>query len=185
MERLVFDGFHKIVEMEKNVKGKTVKREKLLLKYAVGALVVDDNNRIGLVTQFRPVVGEYTKEIPAGVLDRDGLTPKRILLEELKEECNIKESDIIEVDNKPFRKYYMIIGNSDALIELYYVKVKAQKNAEIKEDNDVEKVEWVSLEELKSLVDYGSIKDAKTIIAYEYAKSLEIEKTLSILKGDF
>jgi hypothetical protein len=42
MEKLLYDGFHKVTEVEVQMKGQKVKREKLGIKSAVGALVIDE-----------------------------------------------------------------------------------------------------------------------------------------------
>jgi hypothetical protein len=75
IERLVFDGFHKVYEVEAKLKGNLVKREKVMFKSGVAGIVLDENNRIGLVSQYRPVVEKQTFQIPAGLQDKEGLTP--------------------------------------------------------------------------------------------------------------
>lgn len=170
---MLYDGFHKIENIKTTIKGKEVTREKLHLPSGVAGLVVDSDKRIAIVNQFRPTINKYTKEIPAGVLDK-GLTPIETLLEELYEECLLTQSEVITIDTEPFYKYHMVTGSSDATTELYYVTVITQpyKEFEIKDDNDVESVEWVTLEELESYVKEGLIVDSKTLLAYEYAKGI-------------
>lgn len=162
--KILFDGFHKIEEIVSNVNGKKMVREKLVLLNAVAGIVVDENSRIALVNQYRPSAGKYTKEIPAGVLDKPELTAKETLIEELFEECGIGKGDIISI-SPPVHNYHSIIGHSDAQIALHKVLVRKQKNRVVN-DKDVDSVEWVSFNQLKEWVDKGNITDGKTLLAY-------------------
>lgn len=166
-EKLLFDGFHKIVEVECKIKDKTVTREKLLIKSAVAGVVIDEDNRIGLVSQYRPVIERQTKEIPAGVLDKEGYSPIGILIEELMEECEISEEEILSVSKEPIHEYYMMAGNANATIALYEIHVKRQENKEVR-DADVDSVEWVDKETMKRYIAEGHIVCEKTIVAYYY-----------------
>ena len=169
-EKLVYDGFNKIIQFEAELKGKTVKREKLVAKSAVAGIIIDENNRIGLVSQYRPVVQQQSKEIPAGVLDKEGLTTKEILLEELMEECEVPQEDILSIKENPIEPYYMMIGNTDAIISFFEIRVKAQENKQVS-DADVDEVEWVTLEQMKQYMTEGSIRDSKTNMVYYYLLS--------------
>lgn len=171
MKTYLFDGFHKISEVEATIKGNKVKREKLHLKSAVAGLVIDENNRMALVTQYRPTIGKTIKEIPAGVLDKKGLTPLETLLEELEEECEINKDEIISINEKPIYEYYMIVGSSDALISIYEIRVKTQEN-KLVDDSEVECVEWLTAEEVERYINEGLSPDPKTIVSYQYFKSM-------------
>lgn len=166
-EKLVYDGFHKVVEIETEMKNQKVIREKLLVKSAVAGMVVDEDGKIGLVTQYRPVIEQYTKEIPAGLLDKSGLTSTEILIEELLEECEIPKEDILSISEKPVHEYYMMAGSSDAFISLYVVHVKKQEN-KVVSDADVDSVEWVDLPTMNAFIQDGIIADGKTILTYHY-----------------
>lgn len=170
-KEFLYEGFHKIEEIESEMKGKKVLREKLHLPSAVAALVIDEDNRIGLVTQYRPTVGQFTKEIPAGILDK-GKTRKQTLLEELEEECEIKEEDILHFEEDPFSHYYMVTGSSDAVISLYLVRVKRQEDKVVEDDNDVEEVEWVTLGQFKKYIDEFKVVGAKCMMAYNQAEKV-------------
>lgn len=169
-EKLVYDGFHQVFQIEDVVKGKKVKREKIMFKSAVAGIVIDENNRIGLVSQYRPVIEKQTWELPGGLQDKEGLTPLQVLMEELEEECGIKTSDILSASVTPVHEYYMVIGSSPANILLYEIRVKTQKNKQVN-DIDVDEVIWVTLKELEQMIQQGLICDPKTIIAHYYVKS--------------
>lgn len=166
---LLYNGYHKIEEVKSEIKGRVVTRERLLLPSAVGGVVEDTDGKIALVTQYRPTVGLMTKEIPAGVLDK-GKSNIQTFKEELYEECEIKEEDIIFIDETPVREYFMVTGSSDAKMFIYVAKVKEQNNKGIKDDHDVEAVEWVTLAQMEEYIANGQIVDSKTLLAYEYLK---------------
>jgi ADP-ribose pyrophosphatase len=166
-ERLVFDGFHKIVEIDTKIKGEQVKREKLLVKSAVAGIVIDADNRIGLVSQYRPVIQRQTKEIPAGVLDKEGYSPLEILLEELMEECEIPKEQILSVSENPIHEHFMMGGNADGTISFYEIRVTRQED-KVVQDVDVDSVEWVDKETMKRYIQEGHIADGKTLLAYYY-----------------
>lgn len=166
-EKLVYDGFHKVYQVDATVKGKQVKREKVMIKSAVAGIVIDENNRIGLVSQFRPVIGKQAWELPAGLQDKEGLTPLQVLIEELEEECGIQASEILSAPETPVHDYYMVIGSSPATIQLYEIRVTAQTDKQVY-DADVDEVRWVTLKDMERMVQEGLICDPKTIIAYYY-----------------
>jgi ADP-ribose pyrophosphatase len=168
--KVVFDGFHKIVEFESEVKGRTVKRESLVAKSAVAGIIIDENNRIGLVSQYRPVIQRHTKELPAGVLDKEGLSALDTLVEELMEECEISKEEILSIKENPIEPYFMMAGNTDAIISFCEIRVKAQENKKVN-DADVDEVEWVTLEEMKEYISNGAICDSKTRMVYYYLLS--------------
>lgn len=169
-EKLVYNGFHKVYQVDANVKGKQVKREKIMIKSAVAGIVIDENNRIGLVSQYRPVVERQTFELPAGLQDKEGLIPLEVLIEELEEECEIHPSEILSASETPVHEYYMVIGSSDASIQLYEIRVKAQSDKQVN-DADVDEVRWVTHQEMEQMIQEGLICDGKTIVAYYFLKS--------------
>lgn len=166
-EKLVFDGWHKIALVEAIIKGQTVQREKLLINDSVGALVVDENNQVGLVRQYRPTVGEYLWEIPAGVMDKALLTPTATLIEELYEECEIKPEEILNIQPEPIEEYYMMAGSSDAIMRIYRFDVTAQTDKQVS-DVDVEEVKWFTVKEIKTKLQNKEIKDSKTKLALNH-----------------
>ena len=168
-EEKVYDGFHKIIKVKALMKGKEVWRERLVLKSAVAAFMLDENDRMALVTQFRPVPNVYTMELPAGLLDKEGLTPLETLIEEISEECHLGIEDILECNEKPIYEYYMTVGSSDAKLKMFEFKVKEQKELEKEVDDvDVDKVGWYTFEEVENFIREGKIQDNKTLLAFNY-----------------
>lgn len=166
-ERLVFNGFHKVTTFESEVKGQVVSRERLIFKSAVAGIVMDEENRLGLVCQYRPTVGRKTWEIPAGVMDKEGLGTKETLIEELLEECEIPVEELLFVSEQPIHEYFMMTGSGDATMSIYEIHVKKQENKQV-QDVEVESVEWVDQATMKEYIEKGKVADGKTLLAYYY-----------------
>lgn len=166
-ETILYDGFHRIVEVEAEIKGEPVKRERLILPSAVSALVTDQDGDLLLVKQYRPTIGQYTWEIPAGICDKDHLTPYGIMLDELQEECDIFDFDIDFTDHsfKPFHTYFMVTGSSDATMEMFRFKCQSRAVEYEVSDKDVEEAKWFDYKEIDRMFLKGEFIDPKTIIA--------------------
>lgn len=172
MGKLLYDGWHKIEEIiTENTRCETVTREKLHLKSAVAAIVTDSKGKIGLVGQYRPIIGEFTFEIPAGVLDDPKLTPLGIMIQELYEECAVTEDKIKSIVSENMPTFHMVVGSSDATISLYRIILKEEMMQNyVIDDADVDSAHWVTFEEFERLVHKGKIKDGKTLLAYYILK---------------
>jgi len=170
MSEVVYNGFHFVEKLEVDVKGKKRVIERLGVKNAVAAIVTDAVGKIGLVKQYRPCVEEVLYEIPAGLMDKAGLSAKEILIEELEEECEVKKSDISFISEEPVRTYYMLCGSSDAKISIYRIKLSSEEVSREVKDVDVESVEWIDFSIFEDLVQQGKITDAKTLMSYYILK---------------
>lgn len=182
-EEMLYDGFHKIKKVVGTVKGKEVIREELVIKPGLAALVIDENERMALVKQYRPVPKITSYELPAGLLDKPHLTEIETLLEELQEECELSLDDIISYNETPIDEYYMVVGSSGSKLKIFEVQVKAQTElTKMVNDVDVDCVMWCTFEEVEELIKNKSIQDSKTKNAFNYWKIKRLEKELSQYK---
>lgn len=172
MDEILYDGFHKINLITRSIKGVNRKFEKIEIKNAVSAIVLDALGRIALVEQFRPCINKITKEIPAGLIDKPMKSNVQILMEELEEECGIG-IDSIYLNPNPIVKYHTIIGSSDAMVSIYIGEIETIGALKCVTDNDVIDVRWYHFEDFENMVLSGEITDSKTIMAYYYLKSLK------------
>lgn len=174
-KKTLYKGFLEIEEIQAELKGKQVTRERLVMKDAVAGVVIDARGRIGLVSQYRPTAGAQTWELPAGVLDKPHLSIEETLIEELEEECGIAKDEILEI-KKPIigSDYYMLMGCSNSKLSMFVVYVKEQENKQIPEDNDVDEVRWFNLDEVTKLMANGEIQDSKTLIGYFVYQGIQV-----------
>ena len=164
MAKLIYDGYVKIYECERENNGKIDKFTKVHLRGASGGIVINEEGKMALVKQYRPILGRDTLEIPAGTLDK-GISKKDIIIEELEEECGIKKDDILFISDEPLITYKIIENMSDGEMHLYLIKVKDVQSKPMDED-DVDEVNFYTLEEIESLIGRRIITDPKTLIAF-------------------
>lgn len=118
---------------------------------AVCMLVMTKNNKIILVRQFRPIVNEYTLELPAGHLDKgEGvfMCARRELYEETGYVCDRwveLASDMIILASRSTMRSDLFLG-LDAVYDSHFAP---------KEDIEVE---LVNLREFKHLIMNGKCK---------------------------
>ena len=166
----LYKGFHSVERLDAVIKGEKKIIERIGIKNAVSALVTDADGKIAFVRQYRPCIDECLYEIPAGLMDKDGLTGSEILTEELYEECEIKASDIEFISKDPMYSYYVLCGSSDAKMSIYRVSLRSVECSKEVADEDVDKVEWLTYDEFDELAQNGKIKDEATLIAYLHLK---------------
>ena len=166
---LAYDGFHKIALEEVEMKGRTRKYEKLIMKNAAAVIAVDSIGNLCLVEQNRPMSGldDTSLEIPAGMIDNEE-TPADAALREFFEETELSQSDIVGIDF--YLNYRMVISASDATCSLFVVRVKGDKTGTIHfpKDGQVIATHWLSVDELRFLLKKNLLSDPKTIIAAQH-----------------
>lgn len=162
MKNYLYDGWLKILRIYHNERP----YEKLEMYSAVSALITNQENKILLVKQYRPCIGKYSWEIPAGCLDQDGESKIQALIREIKEETDIDKEQINFITL--IRQYYSMCGCSDSQSYIYHVTVDCEAIDKKIEDDDVEEIKWVTIQEFKKMYLKGEIIDNKTQRAYEY-----------------
>ncbi len=168
--KLIYDGYVKIYDCERERNGKTEKYTKVALRGASAGIVINEFGQMALVTQYRPILGRTTLEIPAGTLDKN-ISKKDIIIEELEEECGIKRHDIISITEEPILTYNIIENMSDGEMNIYLIKVKNTTSKPMEED-DVDEVNFYDLNEIESLIKDRIITDPKTLIAFYLYKDM-------------
>ncbi len=160
-KNVIFQG--NIIDMEKydielpNKKKAT--REVIRHPGAVGILVIDDENKIWLVEQYRFPISNTLLEIPAGKIDKDE-SPEKTAKRELQEETGIISEDLISLG-----KIYTTAGFSDEVIYLYLAKnitISAQ-NLDEDEFLDIIKIDY---NDFKNKILSNEITDSKTLAAF-------------------
>lgn len=169
-EELIYDGYVKIYDVTKNNNGKIEKFTKVHLRGASAGIVINEEGKMALVTQYRPIIGVKTLEVPAGTLDK-GISPKEIIIEELDEECGISKENIIDISDEPVLSYKIIENMSDGEMHIFLIKVKTRNNKP-KEEDDVDEVNFYTLEEIESLINKRIVTDPKTLISYFLYKDM-------------
>ncbi len=169
--KLVYDGYVKIYDCERERDGKIEKFTKVALRGASAGIVINEEGKMALVKQYRPILGKTTLEIPAGTLDKN-ISKQEIIIEELEEECGILRNDILEISENPILTYNIIENMSDGEMNIYLIKVRTKETTP-KESDEVDEVKFYKIEEIESLIKERIITDPKTLIAFYLYKDLK------------
>lgn len=160
-----YNGYLSVDELTiKTKSGKDVKREVMVRKNAVAALVYDKSTKKYIfVSQFRPGSSTDIIEIPAGVLDHGDEDKRDAISREIEEEIGYKSDSIKLID-----ECYISPGGTTEMITIYFVEVSekiGEGGGVASEDEEIDIIE-MSRQEMETT----RFKDAKTIIAVNWAK---------------
>lgn len=140
--------------------GIKTKRE-FVAHHGGAAILFFQNNKILLERQFRYAYKEEVWEIPAGKLEKDE-DPKEAAIRELEEETGYKANKIENLG-----VIYPSVGYTNEKIYLYAVSDAYKTSTNFDKDEFIESA-FFSIEEVKQMIQDGTIKDTKTICALFY-----------------
>ncbi len=134
--------------------------ERIRVNHPTAAAVAPflDDGRILMVRQYRYAIGRETLEIPAGKTD-PGETVEVCARRELLEETGYEAGLLRRIF-----AYYPAIGYSDEVIEIFEARNLEKKN-DFVDENEISKVEILTLDEVRDLVGREKITDSKTILS--------------------
>lgn len=137
--------------------GKTAIRE--MVEHSGGsAILCERDNKILLVKQFRYPYNQELYELPAGKLN-PGEDPSVTAIRELEEEGGVRAERVVKMfDVYPTPAY------TDEIIRIYRAEGITDTAIHLDEDEFLAG-EWIEKDKLKSMINNGEIKDAKTLIA--------------------
>jgi ADP-ribose pyrophosphatase len=124
-------------------------------------LALVGRDKVVLERQYRPVLGKYIYEVPAGHIEK-GERPMEAAIRELKEETGYGPSRIV-----PMLSMYACPG---LLTEKAYVYIATglRKGKSRPDPNEHLSVRVVGLKKALQMIETNEIEDAKTIVALLY-----------------
>lgn len=146
------------------IKNKMYTRDIIHHNGGVGVLALKDH-QILMVKQYRFAIDQETYEIPAGKLEK-GEDPYTAGLRELEEESGFT-SDKLHLACS----MYSTPGFCNEKIYIYWTdQLKEVENPlPMDEDEEIETC-WIGIDDAIKMIEDGTLKDAKTIIAVQFAK---------------
>lgn len=148
--------------------GRKAKREIIHHQPAVAALVLNEQDQMLMVQQWRAAVRQMTLEIPAGKVDNRDQTPLEAMERELNEETRLQAGQL-----EQFTAFYSSIGFADEKIYLYLAQHLTPVQNEMAQDSDENlNLVWYDFATVQQMFEDGRLNDAKTNMAYLYWKNL-------------
>lgn len=152
--------------------GRKAQREIIHHQPAVAALVLNEQDQMLMVQQWRAAIRQTTLEIPAGKVDDRDQTPLEAMERELNEETRLQAGKL-----EQFTAFYSSIGFADEKIYLYLAQYLAPVQHEMAQDSDENlNLVWYDFATVQQMFEDGRLNDAKTNMAYLYWKNLRQRK---------
>lgn len=121
------------------------------------AAAVDESGRVCLLRQYRPVVGAWVWELPAG--KRDGTEDfARTASRELREEAGLEAARWT-----PLGAVFTTPGFCDEVLHLFLARDLTPVETG-REEHEIMEVHWMPLDEAVTMALAGEFDDAKTVI---------------------
>jgi 8-oxo-dGTP pyrophosphatase MutT (NUDIX family) len=122
------------------------------------AAVIDDQRRVLMLWRHRFITGTWGWEIPTGIVD-PGETSAHTAAREVEEETGWRPGPLT-----PLLSYEPTNGITDSRHHLYWAN-GATWQAPPSDTTEADRIEWVPLAEIRSLIDKGELTDGPTLIA--------------------
>lgn len=132
--------------------------EKVLFPKAVAILPIYEDNKVVLIRQFRPVIGKFIIEVPAGVVE-PGENEDEALIRELREEIGAEVSSF-----KKLFEGFTSPGYSTEYLIIYYATIKNLGEPKPESYEVIDRV-ILSFDEAIEMLTRGEIYDLKTALA--------------------
>jgi len=131
---------------------------------AVGILVIDEEDRVLVLDQYRHPVGKRLIELPAGILDVEGEPALEAAKRELREEADVEAEDW-----RSILRMYATPGGSTEHWEVFLAESPSPTPHELREARTAEEADmrqlWVPLDQLVDAALEGRIGDSMTVSA--------------------
>ncbi len=122
------------------------------------AAVIDDQQRVLMLWRHRFITGTWGWEIPTGIVD-PGETSAQTAAREVEEETGWRPGPLT-----PLVFYEPTNGITDSRHHLFWAN-GATYQGPPSDTTEADRIEWVPLAEVRSLIDKGELADGPTLIA--------------------
>ena len=154
--------------------GKVSQREIVTHPGAVAIMVIQ-NDRLLVVSQYRKALDKIQMEIPAGKLE-SAEQLETAAKRELEEETGYRAAHLQHVCS-----FYTSPGFANEILHLYFTDTIEQGNLQLDEDEFIESA-FISFDEAQLYVANGLISDAKTMLAIFAWQSYRLTGAINTFK---
>jgi len=151
----VFDVYEHDIKLPN---GRTTRQSLIDHRATIAAVPIASDGKIILLRQYRPAVGGYLIEIPAGNID-EGESPLECAKRELAEETGHSSDNIVKI-----YEGYLVPGYCNEYM-YFYLAFDLYPAALPGDDDEVIERFSVTLEEALAMMEAGEIVDSKTALA--------------------
>lgn len=141
--------------------GRTVERDVARHPGAVGVAAVDDHLDVLLIKQYRPALGTYLWELPAGIRDVPGEPPEQTAHRELHEETGWRAATLTHLVTA-----YATPGWSDERYDVYLARDltdTGDRPAAEDEEQDLELL-WLPIADACRWIEKGRVTNALCVV---------------------
>lgn len=139
--------------------GKTIDDYYIIKKKDYVVLIVEMNNKIFFVKQYRHGAGEIILNLPMGLID-ERETAETAANRELYEEIGLETDEL-----KYLGSFYKAPSYISTKVHVFYTNNVKNKSIDKKDPNEEMLITSISKEEIKKLIEKNDIKDMSTIAA--------------------
>jgi ADP-ribose pyrophosphatase len=166
-DKIIYEGHFTLVSRPFEGKNHDI----VVSKDAAIMLYVDEEDQVYFAKQFRPAIDEFVLSLPAETLDKEGLSPKEVMIEGLEEERGIKIDDS-QVDY--VGKVCSTDGHDTEFVHMFIGRGKGEYVGERLEDDERIEVVKMPFDEAYKKVLSNELKGSKTnyLILYEKLKRM-------------
>ncbi len=146
-------------QVEELPNGARVRVDRVIFPNSVTVLPLRTSEcRILLIRQYRPAVGEWLLEAPAGVLE-EGEDPGEAAAREMEEEAGLRPRELLQVASG-----YVSPGYSTEYMHLYIGLSPVEAMARPEEHEVITDRIWLSVDDAVEMIRRGELRDVKTIL---------------------
>jgi ADP-ribose pyrophosphatase len=161
---IVWQGRRIGVDLLSDDNGEGVSRTFEVVRFGQGVAILPllDMDRVVLIRQFRPAVGETVLEIPAGKIEA-GEDVLEAAARELHEEVGISEATM-----RPLTSIWTTPGFCDEVIHIVMARGGILGESCPEEDEWIEERVILSWDDVRTSMAEGKIRDSKTLVALSW-----------------
>ena len=151
------------------IKGEEKVYDALIHPGAVVIVAIKDKKEVLIERQYRPIIGSWIYELPAGTIE-EGEEPSTTAERELLEETGYKAGKM-----EYLGWFYTSPGTSTEVIHVFLAKDLVRVSNPMQELDELIEIKWMAIDDVWRLISKGVIVDAKTIVALSlYNRKVEL-----------